>query len=177
MGEVKKDVANLQDQLKSGSINADFAQQTRQAMEKVKALRDDQLAAFEKAQHSAMEEAQNTARGDQNTVRSQAREVWSSSDQMARKDRSYEVEANKLQNRVEAAANDVEDSSDQLVRRTEDRLQDNMHKARHEVRKTAAHQFDALHDLLRQATEQQKSQSFLAQSSEATMSEATMSSL
>merc|ERR1711977_736319 len=148
MGEVKKDVANLQDQLKSGSINADFAHQTRQAMEKVKALRDDQLAAFEKAQHSAKQEVLTSARGDQTGVRRQAREVWSSADQMARRDRSYEDEANKLQNRVETAANVVEDSSEELARRTLDSLQVNMQKARHEVRRTADGQFDALHDLL-----------------------------
>lgn len=137
-------IKNLQQQAKSGQTGTDFAHQLHDAIVEVNNLKSDELRALDRAHREANDAARNAARGTQTEVRREARQVWSMSDEMARKDSHYQDLTNKLQNRVENAADVVENQSEELARRTQENLQNRLEKARDTVRNEAQRQSQTL---------------------------------
>merc|ERR1719389_1053203 len=99
-----------------------------------------------RAHREANDAARHAARGTEAEAREEARHVEALSDHLARKDRSYEQLTEKLWNRVEEAADMTEDYSENLARRTQDRFEDNLSKAREVVRANAHRRLQALHE-------------------------------
>jgi len=133
----------------------------------VKALRGDELAALDQAHYDAKHAASRAANEAQNTARKEAKRVRILSDEMARKDRSYQDLTNKLQNRVEDVADVVQDHAEALARRSGDRLEHHLWYAKHEVRMIAERHFEALDAVQKQFQELENkagTQTFLAKS-------------
>lgn len=143
----------------------------------MKALRDDEMHALNREHREANDAARHAARGTEAEAREEARHVEALSDHLARKDRSYEQLTEKLWNRVEEAADMTEDYSENLARRTQDRLEDNLSKAREVVRANAHRRLQALHEAETTEEAARKMKSFLAQSSGAMYDSAPMAFL
>merc|ERR1719463_209552 len=114
--------------MKSKTVSADFENRLVQTKQEVKTLRGDELHSLDQAHREASRAANHATRGAQSEAREDARQVWAMSDQMARKDESYQDMTDKLQNDVEAATDGVENHADELGRRTQDRLDDHVSK-------------------------------------------------
>jgi len=147
---VAKNVELLETQVKSGKTSANFANQVEKAKGDVKKLRDDELHALGQAHRDASDSTRHAARGAQDTARDQARHVRAASDQMARKDQSYQDQANKLQDDVEAAAEDAQNHGEDLDLETQDLLDERASSARDEVHKAADRRLDALSEVQKQ---------------------------
>jgi hypothetical protein len=146
-GTIKK----LQNQVNTRSEGADFEKEVQQVTNKVKELRDDEIDALDQAHHQATEAARHAARGAQSEVRSHARQVWAMADEMSRRDAKLQDAASKLESRAEEAADVVESNSEELARCTQDHLEDNLSKAKAEVRKEARRRFSTLNEVTGQS--------------------------
>lgn len=163
---LEQNIKSLQSQASSQQAGDDFDAQVEKSMKEAKALRDDEMRALHNEHRQASNAARHTARGTQDQIRQDARRVEALSDQLARKNRSYERLDDELGNRVEAAADTVEEYSEDLSRQTEDHLQENMRKAQETVRRNADRRFRALHEAkATMAKTASKSTGFLAQPS------------
>jgi len=172
--ELKKQ--DLQSVAQSKQSSEDFQKNLRQTKGEVSSLKSDELNALEEQHRQASEVTRSAARGAQKDVRQDARKVERMSNKLARKDRSYQEQVDKLQQRAEAAADVTEQYSEELARNTEERLQDHLSTVSDEVQKTADRRMETLHGMEEQlqevqaqsATETEKSNStgstsFLAQ--------------
>lgn len=162
--QVGKDIVNLQEQVKSGKTGAHLEKKLQNSMEDAKQLRDHELAALDRAHHDAEASVGHAARGAQTEIRKESRQVQTTLHHLAKKDRSYQATAEKLQKQMEAAADTAENRSEELARIMKERLEDNLASARDEVRNQAERRFDDL----------QESLSFLVESGEETVSPALL---
>jgi hypothetical protein len=144
--ELEQDVRNLQVQAKSQQTGADFEAHLDQSMHEVKSLHDEEMHALARNHRDAKNAARHAARGTQAQIRKEARQVEAMSDNLARKNTSYERLQDQLGNRVEAAADVVERYSEELARRTQDHLEVNLEKSQEAVHQSAHRQLRALQD-------------------------------
>merc|ERR1719155_404863 len=88
--ELDKSIDELQKEMKSKTVSADFENRLVQTKEEVETLRGDELHALDQAHREASRAVNHATRGAQSEAREDARKVWSMSDHMARKDESYQ---------------------------------------------------------------------------------------
>jgi len=147
--KVAQNIRNLQEQAKSKrNMRADLSNQVRKSMNEAKQLQDDQIKALNRAHHDATAAVEHAARGAQTEVRKQAHQVRNSLHTLARKDRTHQAQAERLQKRMDSAADSAEDQTQELASKMKQHLDANLVSAHDEVRDQAQRRSNDLQEAL-----------------------------